>query len=160
LSDFNRVRLQVAVPEIEAALVATNQPVNFTVEGHPGRGFQGRVTRYSYALDETSKTMLAEIELPNPTLVLRPGMYASVKIGIEHKEGALLVPANAVVQEKAGASVFVPADDKARKTAVKTGFIDGQNVEIVSGLKPGQLVILAGKQPLSDGQPIKPKEAK
>jgi membrane fusion protein, multidrug efflux system len=160
LSDFNRVRLQVAVPEAEASLVATNQPVKFSVEGLPGRSFEGTVTRFSYALEEASKTMLAEIELPNPTLELRPGMYASVKIGIERRLDALLVPLAALVQEKAGAFVFTLADNKASKTPVKTGFNDGQHVEILGGLRPDQAIILAGKQPLSDGELVKPMEAR
>src|SRR6058998_781182 len=66
LTDFNKVRLQVAVPENEASLVAVDQPVKMTVEGLPGKTFEGKVTRFSYALDEATKTMLAEIELPNP----------------------------------------------------------------------------------------------
>ncbi|HWH70158.1 MAG TPA: efflux RND transporter periplasmic adaptor subunit [Candidatus Sulfotelmatobacter sp.] len=159
LTDFNRVRLQVAVPEMEAALVAPEQPVSLTLEALPGRSFQGKVTRLAYALDEASKTMLAEIELPNPKLELRPGMYASVKIGIERKEQALLLPAEALVQEKAGAFLFTLADNKAKKMPVKIGFQDGQRVEIVSGLKLGQPVILAGKQPLSDAQPVRLKES-
>ncbi len=148
------------MPENEASLIATDQPVKFTVEGLRGRSFEGTVTRFAYALEEASKTMLAEIELPNPTLDLRPGMYASVRIGIERRPDALLVPAEAFVQEKAGAFVFVLEDNKARKTPVKTGFNDGQHVEILSGLRSDEAVILAGKQPLTDGQSVKPMEAK
>ncbi len=159
LTDFDRVRVQVAVPELEASLVATNEPVRVAVEGLPGRSFDGQVTRFAYALDEASKTMLAEIELPNPRLELRPGMYVTVEIGIERRENALLLPAEALLQEKAGASVFLLAEDKAKKTPVKTGFNDGERVEIVSGLKPDQLVILAGKQALSDGQSVSPEQA-
>src|ERR1041385_2726351 len=110
LTDLSRVRVQVAVPELESSLIATDQPVKFLVDGLPGRNFEGKVTRFSYSLDESSKTMLAEIELPNPNLELRPGMYATVKIGIERKEDALLVPVEALVVEKAGASVFTVAD--------------------------------------------------
>src|SRR5437016_14479392 len=83
LADFNRVRVQVAVPELETALVATDQPVQLSVDGLPGRAFDGRITRFSYALDEATKTMLAEIELPNPILELQTRMYAVVNIGIE-----------------------------------------------------------------------------
>jgi membrane fusion protein (multidrug efflux system) len=160
LSDFIRVRLQVAVPEVEASLVALEQPVKLTVEGLPGRNFEGKVTRFSYALDDASKTMLAEIELPNPSLELRPGMYATVKIGIERKEDALLVPAEAVVTEKSGTSVFILADDKAKKTRVQTGFNDGAQVEISKGLNPEQRVILAGKRMLIDGQAVSVSESK
>lgn len=160
LTDFNRVRLQVAMPEVEASLVAVGQPVKFTVEGLPNRSFEGTVTRYSYALEEQSKTMLAEIELPNPKLELRPGMYATVKIGIERKEDALLLPTDALLTEKAGASVFIVTDNKAKKTKVQTGFNDGTNVEILKGVNPDQQVILIGKQALNDNQPITLSEAK
>jgi len=160
LTDFNQVRLQVAVPEVEASLIATDQPVELTVDGLPGRSFEGKVTRFAYALDEASKTMLVEIELPNPKLELRPGMYAIVKIGIERKEDALLIPVDALVTEKAGASVFLLAENKAKKTRVQTGFNDGTQVEIASGLQPNQQVILVGKRTLSDGQPVKVSEGK
>src|SRR5438552_9403760 len=154
LVDFSRVRVQVAVPELEASLIATGQPVGVTVDGLPARSFDGKVTRFAYALDEATKTMLAEIELPNPKLELRPGMYAVVKIGIERKEDALLVPVEALVAERAGASVFTVVDNKAKKIPVKTGFNDGANVEIVSGVKPDQALILVGKRTLGDGQAV------
>jgi RND family efflux transporter MFP subunit len=160
LSDFSRVRLQVAVPEVEASLVSTEQPVKLTVDGLPGKTFEGQITRFSYALDEMSKTMLAEIELPNPKLELRPGMYATVKLGIEHKPDALLVPAEAVLNEKAGPSVFVVSDGKAHKTRVQTGFNDGTNVEILKGVTPDQHIVLLGKQPPNDGQPVTVSEDK
>ncbi len=160
LTDFNQVRLQVAVPEVEASLIATDQPVKLTVDGLPGRSFEGKVTRFAYALDEASKTMLVEIELPNPKLELRPGMYAIVKIGIERKEDALLIPVDALVTEKAGTSVFLLAENKAKKSRVQTGFNDGTQVEIASGLQPNQQVILVGKRTLSDGQAVKLSEGK
>ena len=160
LTDFNRIRLQVAVPEVEASLVAAEEPVKFTVEGLPGKTFEGKVTRYSYALDEASKTMLTEIELENPKLELRPGMYATVKIGIEHKEEAPLLAVDALVTEKSGTSVFVVNENKAKKTKVQTGFNDGTNVEILKGINPDQQVILPGKQPPNDGQPVTISEGK
>jgi RND family efflux transporter MFP subunit len=135
--------------------VQKGQPAQVTVEGLPGKKFDGKVTRFSYALDEASKTMLAEVELPNPKLDLRPGMYATVKLGIERKENALVVPTDALAMEKANAFVFTVAGGKAKKTPVKVGFSDGANVEILSGLKPEDPVIRFGKTVLADGQAIK-----
>jgi len=160
LMDFNKVRIQVAVPELEASLVAKGEPVRVSVDGLPGRSFDGDITRFSYALDEATKTMLAEVELPNAKLELRPGMYATVKIGIERKQEALLAPAEALVTEKTGAFVFTVVDSRARKVPVKIGFNDGTNVEIVSGLTPGQALIVVGKQTLNDGQAVKATEGK
>jgi len=158
LMDFHTVRLQVAVPESEASLVAKGEPVKVTVDGLPGRVFEGKVARFSYALDEASKTMLAEVELPNAKLELRPGMYATVKIGIETKEDALLVPVDALLVEKANASVFTVVDNKAKKTVVKLGFNDGARAEILSGLKVSDPVIVIGKAPVTDGRPVRISE--
>ncbi len=160
LSDFTVVRVQVAVPEPEAPLIAKDQPVTIHVDALPGRSFDGKITRYSYALDEASKTMLAESELPNPKLELRPGMYAIVKIGLERKEDALLVPVEALAMEKANAFVFLLKDGKAKKTPVKTGFNDGTKVEILSGLGAEDSVFVLGQRTLNDGQTVKVTEAK
>ena len=154
LTDLNRVRVQVAVPELESSLIAVGQPVTLTVDGLPGRSFQGSITRFSYSLDDATKTMLAEIELQNPKLELRPGMYALAKIGIERKEETLLLPTDALLVEKAGPSVFLIVENKAKKTAIKTGFNDGANAELLSGIKPEQPVILIGKKTIADGQPV------
>lgn len=160
LADFNRVRIQVAVPELESPRVAQNQPVQVTVESFPGRAFEGKITRFAYALDESSKTMLAEIELPNPDLALRPGMYATVKIGIEKKDHALLLPSEAVSMEKANAFVFLVRDGKAKKTPIQAGFGDGARIEIARGIGADDTVVLLGKTALADGQAIKVMEAK
>jgi membrane fusion protein (multidrug efflux system) len=159
LMDFNRVRVQVAVTEVESSRIAKNQPVSVTVEGLP-QPVEGQITRFSYALDEATRTMLAEIELLNRDLQLRPGMYATVKIGIQRKEDALLVPLEALLMEKSNASLFTVEANKAKKIPVKIGFIDGSRVEILDGLAANQPVILPGKRTLTDAQPIRPLNAK
>jgi membrane fusion protein (multidrug efflux system) len=160
LMDVSRLRVQVFVPEAEVPFITNGVPVHVTVEELPGRTFSGSVTRFAYALDEATKTMLTEIELPNPKGDLRPGMYASVQLEVEHKPEALLLPAAAVLAEKAGTFVFLVADGKAKKTPVRIGFSDGVNVEITAGVEPGQPVILARNQTLNDGQAVAATEAK
>jgi membrane fusion protein, multidrug efflux system len=154
IMDFSRVRVQVYVPEAEVPLIKNGLLTQLTVEELPGRSFGGTITRFSNALDESTKTMLAEIELPNADRALRPGMYATVRLSVERKPNALLVPRDAIVVEKAGSFVYTIADGKAHKTLVHTGFADGVNVEIVDGAHAGQPVILVGKQTLTDGQPV------
>jgi RND family efflux transporter MFP subunit len=82
LMDFSKVRVQIPVPEDEVMSVAKATPVTFTVESLPGRQFQARVTRVSYALEQGTKTMLAEIDMENPDGVLRPGMYATAQLHV------------------------------------------------------------------------------
>ena len=104
--------------------------------------------------------MLAEIDLENPKRVLRPGMYATVKLGVEKHSDALLLPTEAVVFEKAGPSVFTVADGKAKKVPVKTGFNDGAYVEIFDGVAQNEAVVLVGKLTLNNGQPVSVAEGK
>jgi membrane fusion protein (multidrug efflux system) len=154
LIDIRSVRIEIPVPEPEVPRVKVGLPVQVTVDELPGRVFTGAVTRFAYALDEASKTMLAEAEIPNPTEELRPGMYARVRVGIERKVEALLVPAAAVIAGRGQDSVLTIADGKAKRLPVKTGFRDDSDVEILDGLSPDQPVILGGSNPPADGQPV------
>jgi membrane fusion protein (multidrug efflux system) len=154
LMDFTQVRLQVAVPEIEAARVSVGQPVKVTTDNLPGKQFDGKVTRYTYALDTANRTMLAEAILDNPDLSLRPGMLVTASIGIERKENALLMPVDALVMEKANAFAYTLNGRTAAKRPIKIGFKDGKNVEVIEGLAVGDPIILGGKLKLSDGQPV------
>lgn len=158
--DFNTVRVQVAVPELEASLVRARQPVKLTVEGLPGKTFEGTVSRLAYALDDATKTMLVEADLPNPIRELRPGMYAMVKLGVEKHTDALLIPVEALVMEKINAFAFIAADGKAKKAPIKIGFNDGAKVEVLDGLAADAAVILVGKTTLTDGQAVNVTEAK
>lgn len=160
LMDFSAVRIDAWMPESEVPLVKNGLPVNVTVSELPGRVFEGRVTRIAYVLDDATKNMAAEIEIPNPDLELRPGMYASVKIDLQRKSDALLVPSEAIITEKNQSSVFTVVDGKVRKAAVKTGFDDGISVELLDGVTSNDLVILAGKQSISDGQQVHAMEVR
>ncbi|MEW6305627.1 MAG: efflux RND transporter periplasmic adaptor subunit [Verrucomicrobiota bacterium] len=160
IMDFRRVRVTVALPDTEAPLATTNLPVKVTVPQLPGRMFEGKITRFAYALDEATKTMPVEIEIPNPNLTLRPGMYASVQIALQRRTDALLVPAEALVSEKKKSYLFALRDGKAVRLPVRVGFDDGVRAEILEGVSPGERVIVAGKQSLADGQPVQGVEAK
>jgi membrane fusion protein, multidrug efflux system len=159
LMDYRRVRVQVFVPEMEVPFIKNGVPAQVTVEELPGRPFPGSVTRFAHALDQGTKTMLTEIEIPNPSGDLRPGAYASVRLEVERRLDALLVPVQALVVEKAGSFLFTLADGKAKKAPVQIGFNDGVNVEILNA-KLDQPVILVGKQTFTDGQAVNPVEAR
>lgn len=160
LMNFNTVRVQVPMTELEAAFVAKGQPVKVALDGLPGKIFEGTVTRYSGALDEATRTMLVEAELPNPGHTLRPGMYATVRVGVEKHTNVMLVPSEALVMEKTAAFLFLADGGKAKKTPVKIGFNDGAKVEVVSGLAETAKVILVGKLALTDGQAVNVQEGK
>lgn len=160
LMAFDVIRAQAPVPEIEASLVRVGQPMLVTVEGLAGKSFSGKVARHAYALDEATRSLRVEADLQNADLLLRPGMYAQMRIGVEKHENALLVPTGALLVEKSGSSVFLFQDGKAKKTPVKAGFNDGSNVEILSGMKGDERALIFGKTPPSDGAPVNAVAAK
>ena len=145
IADFQIVRATVALPELEAV---------------KGNAVEAKVSRLAYALDETTRTMLVEADVANPGLTLRPGQYATIKVGVEKHTDALLIPVEALVMEKTNAFAFLAAEGKAKKTAIKIGFNDGARVEVLSGLEPTAAVILVGKLALADAQPINAVEQK
>ncbi|MBI5768499.1 MAG: efflux RND transporter periplasmic adaptor subunit [Verrucomicrobia bacterium] len=158
--DTATVRVRVAVPEVEAARVKTGQPVVVTTDALPGKTFRGTVTRHASALDEGTRSLLVEADLPNADGTLRPGMYLSAKVGVELHTDTTLIPAAALVREKAAGFVFTLTDGKATKLPVKYGFIDGTNAEILDGLPANARVIIPGKIALTPGQAVTATEAK
>ncbi len=160
VADFQTIRATVAMPELEAARVKVGQPVRITLESAPAAVLEAKVSRLAYALDDATRTMSVEADLPNPGLALRPGQYATIKVGVEKHTDALLIPVEALVMEKTNAFAYLAADGKAKKTALKIGFNDGARVEVLSGLEPAASVILVGKLALTDAQPVNAVEAK
>jgi membrane fusion protein (multidrug efflux system) len=160
IMDFSKVRVQTGVPEPEVPFIKDGLATKVTVDELPNRMFSGAVTRFSHALDDTTRTMLAEIELPNPDQVLRPGMYASARIVVERRPETTIIPADALFAEKARNSVFMVAEGKAKRITIKTGFNDAGFVEVLEGVKPGDQVIFLGKQVLADGQAVTVTEGK
>jgi hypothetical protein len=104
--------------------------------------------------------MSVEADLANPGLAFRPGMYATIKVGVERHTDALLIPVEALVMEKTNAFVYLAVDNRTKKTAIKIGFNDGARVEVLSGLEPTAPVIFVGKLALTDAQPINAVEQK
>jgi membrane fusion protein (multidrug efflux system) len=158
--DYSTVRARVPVPEIEAPRVQVGQPVVVTTDSLAGQTFRGTVTRHSGAFDEATRSLVVEADLPNPQGTLRPGMYVIVKIGVEQHRNVTLVPAAALVREKAAGFLFTFADGKATRIPVKYGFNDGTNVEISEGLPENARVIIPGKATLVSGQPVTAVEAR
>ncbi len=152
--DLNTVRVYVAVPQEAALLALPGVPAIVTARELPGQQLRGTITRTSKALDPTTRTLLVEVDLPNPEHRLRPGMFISVTLVLKEHKQALALPPAALIPEGTGKAVFVVERDRARKMPVKTGLDDGVWVEITAGLMEDLDVVVVGKTGLSDGQPV------
>jgi RND family efflux transporter MFP subunit len=155
VQDASTIRLQIPVTEMEAGLVLPGKLVKAQVDalGAGAVPMEGQISRIGYALDPVTRTMLAEVDLKNADLKLRPGMYAMSKIAVESHEGATVIPVAALVMEKTNGFVFKHVEGKAVKTAVKLGFNDGTQVEVPE-LKAGDVILVPGTVVLTDGQAV------
>lgn len=151
--DASTLRLQIPVTEMETPLVAVGKPVKAQIDASGPAPVEASISRIAYALDPATRTMLAEADLKNAELKLRPGMYAMAKIAVEKHDNAPLIPVAGLVMEKTNAFVFKHVDGKAIKTAVKPGFNDGTNVEIPD-LKADDVILLPGTTLLTDKQAV------
>jgi len=160
LMDFSVVRVDVSVPEPEIPPLRTGMAAELKVDELPGKLYSGQISRLGYALDDATRCMPIEIDIPNPEGALHPGMFATVKLTVGSKATAPLLPLDALVTEKTRTSVFLLVDGKAHKVPVKVGFEDGKNFEVAEGVASDAQVIRAGKLPLVDGMAVERKAAK
>jgi RND family efflux transporter MFP subunit len=146
------LRLRFSVPERDAASLRPGQPVRIIVEGdataHPGT-----VARMSPAIAEQNRTLLIEAEVPNTRGALRPGAFAKAEVVVQQDDRVVTVPTNALVTFAGVEKVFTVREGKSVELPVTTGRRLGDRVEIVSGLKAGQPVVV---QPgsLTGGQAV------
>lgn len=135
------LRLRVAVPERDAADVRPGQKVRLTVEGDSA-SYGGRVVRLSPAIEEQSRTLLVEAEIPNPRGALRPGAFAKAEITTDAGGPVVVVPASAIVTFAGIDKVLAVADGRAVEKRVQLGRRLGEHVEVVSGLDKGEAVVV------------------
>src|SRR5262249_36768622 len=148
------LRVFIDVNEPEVRFIRKGNPVKVTVDALPGKVFEGKATRYATALDPKTRTMKTEIDIPNRSGELRPGMYGSVKLAVERRPDALTVPANTLINEAGKSYVYVLIDGRAKRAEVKTGLDDGIRVEITEGLTGNEPIIVSGKSGIKDGMPV------
>jgi membrane fusion protein, multidrug efflux system len=149
------IEVEFAVAERDSARVHIGQQVGVKVAPYPEETFTAEVTVISPTLDTKTRTLRVQARIANSDGRLRPGLFARTDLGVAKREGALLVPEEAVLQRADGEVVFVAtADDRARRVVVKTGQQRGGQVEIVEGLGADDEVVVRGHAALVDGTPI------
>lgn len=138
------VRIFIRTPEMDAPYVGKGSRAKVRVQAFPSQELEGKVTRTAWALDVATRTLLTEIDLPNPDAKLQPGMYAYGSIVIEHPR-SLAVPLGAVIQLGNQWCCYVVEDGKARLTKIRVGVNDGAWIELLKKeTKPAPQVGLEG----------------
>ena len=141
----NPLRFRAGVPEREAVRIRLGQTARVRVEGEPAP-MDGKVTRISPALDTSSRSLIVELDLPNPEGRLRAGLFAEADIVLDPKAQTLAVPAGAISEFAGVEKVWLVRQNEAAAQPVLTGRRTDALVEILDGLKPGDLVVVDARQ--------------
>jgi len=156
LVDLHQIRVQVKVAEADLEHLAVGNEVNvrFSSLGEAQANRRGKVTTVFPQLDPMTRTATVEIILDNPNALVRPDMYAVVDLILERHQEALIVPRRCLVEVGGKPTVFVTDGVSATARTVQTGIADGDRLEILSGVQPGEMVIYRGNRALVDGQQV------
>jgi RND family efflux transporter MFP subunit len=155
LAAIGTLRVFVPVPEVYARAAQPGAAVPLTLDEFPREVFHGVLARNSNSIDTASRTLLVEVEVQNPTGALLPGAYVSVHLKLPDPVRSVTVPANTLLFRSEGLRVAMVRDGRAELTPVKIGRDYGDSVEVVSGLRPTDTIILDPADSLTSGTAVR-----
>jgi len=154
LQQISKLRLVVAVPEEDAGSIVPAARIEFRVPAYPERTYSGTVARSAHALDPKTRTMPVELDVTNNDGSLSPGMYPTVKWPVRRSRPTLFVPASSVVTTTERTFVIRDRSGRAEWVNVRKGSSDGDLIEVMGDLHPGDKVVRRGTDELRDGSPL------
>ena len=156
IQDISPIRLTLMVPESDASLIKKGTSVEFVFPELSGESIKSNISRLSRVLDEKSKTMQVEIDVPNKAGNIIPGMYAKVNLMLDSKENRLSLPVSSKIRYKNEDYVLVVENQKIKRVPVKIGLSDNTFFEVLnSEINDNSIVVLKGKGLVNQGQTVK-----
>lgn len=159
MAAVNRLRIYVAVPEVDSEAAQNGAKAALSLDEYPGETFQGTIVRNSDAIDLNSRTLNVEVDIDNRDGRIRPGAYVFVHLKIPEKStgatASLTIPANTLLFRSEGLRVGVVRGDRAELVPITIGRDYGSTVEVISGLKPTDQVIVNPSDSLTTGTPVR-----
>jgi membrane fusion protein (multidrug efflux system) len=160
LVSLDPIEVEFHLSEVDSSRVKVGNEVDVRVAPFPDETFPASVTIVSPTIDSRTRTLRVKAQLENKDGRLRPGLFARVDLGIAKREGVPMIAEEAVLQRADGAVVFrAAADNRVERRVIEVGAHHDGMVEVVSGLAPGDLVVLRGQAGLADGQVVAPRNA-
>jgi RND family efflux transporter MFP subunit len=157
LSQDDIFRLVIPVPESYVKYIQVGDPVQVRVPSLD-KTLPGRVARFSVDVNMETRTMHTEVDVPNSSRVLIPGLYAEATLRLEHKSDALVVPLQAVNQSSQQATVLVAGpDNKIQERRITLGLQTASDTEVLAGLSEGDRVVVSDRSALKPGMDVKPQ---
>jgi len=155
--DMDTVKLLTHVSDEDIDLVKLTQRVGVKVDTYLDRVFEVKEINISPVMDPLSRKIEVEIKISNPDYLMKPGMFPRIRLLVQ-RDNTLLVPEEAVMEREGEKQVFVVRDDIVHLQKISTGLERGELVEVLSGLKEGEAVVISGQSNLEDGDKVVAKE--
>lgn len=152
--DNSRLEATLNVPERDLTTLREGLPVRMQVDALSGRQFVGVVDRIAPVVDAGSGTFRVVCAFDPHDGALQPGMFARIGIDYDNRAAALAIPRGALLEDDGEPAVYAVRDGKAVRTAITTGYVDGDYIEVRDGLVEGDRVVTAGKIALRDGSAV------
>ena len=156
LAQENLLRLRFPVPESAAPLIQVGETVEYRVAAL-SKTYQGRIVRYADKVDRATRTMVTEVDVPNPEDHFKPGMYAYVTLPLHEKKNALAIPVQALSSGTKPTVLVVNHDGEVEMVSVITGLLTPDLVEITEGIKEGDLVVTGSHNGVRPGLKVNTK---
>ena len=144
IENINTILVDARVPEKEVSRVRIGQTAEVTVTAYPNERFRGVVQTLGSRVDQKTRSLAVRVLVDNPSGRLRPDMFARVHLGVGARTNTLTVPASAITDDKGKNVAFVEEEGGFEKREVSIGRTSGERVEILSGIKAGERVVVAG----------------
>lgn len=149
------LKVVVNVPERDVNLAHVGMSARLRVDAFPERLFEGKIVRMNSALDPASRTLTAEVHVPNRERHLKPGMFARVEVVLGEQKESLLVPTEAVIEDEGKNFVYSVHEGKAQRKAVTKGWEQNGYMAIAQGVEEGEQIVVAGQYRLRQGSRVR-----
>ena len=154
ITNFEPLVAYLYVAEKEFGKIQPDQSVTVTVDAINGQTFSAVVRRISPVVDSGTGTFKTTLEIDDRQQVLKPGMFGRFSIVYDTRKNSILIPRAAIIDSELGKSVFIVSNDKVERRIIKTGFAQGENIEITQGIEFEDAVVTVGQSGLKDGSKV------
>lgn len=155
LVDITPMKVEFKVPAKFLRYISIGQRVKVAVDGFREKKFPGLIEGIDAKVDSSSHSIEARALIPNKGRILKPGLFARVDVVVGSKSKALILPATAVDKQGDQEFVFKVVEGRAFQTPVITGIQEGENIEILRGVNPGDHIVTVGQLKIQDGSPVR-----
>jgi membrane fusion protein (multidrug efflux system) len=150
-------RVVIEVPERHAVALRRGQTIDFTVAAQPQRTFQATVDFVDPVVQETGRTIVVKAQAPNGSGLLRPGMFVEARLATATRENTVVVPEDAVQPLRTSNVVWAVVDGKASRRVVQLGARAPGTIEVLDGVRAGEMVVVGGLERMAEGMAVAPQ---